>query len=105
MPTVRTPRDDASGTLNAYYAFRGLLRFLKRNPGFRRVLVPGLCSGVANMSPWQSAVQMRMAWSAVNWKTPANLPSVISVIDIAESDDESLAYQTDRFMRTIRHPF
>jgi O-acetyl-ADP-ribose deacetylase (regulator of RNase III) len=100
-PTVRTPRTEAGDTVNAYLAFKGLLRFLKAHPEIQNVLVPGLCTGVAGMPPFRSAVQMLFAWNAAHGiKMPQN--DIIDVLKIFDSTGEANIIYNDRFMRTIK---
>lgn len=103
-PTVRTARTDASKTVNAYLAFKGLLSWLKDHPEVKRVLVPGMCSGVAGMPAFRSAIQMLFAWKAFHGeKMPQN--DIVCVMKIFDSPGEEGMNYNDLFMRSISHPF
>lgn len=104
-PTVRTSRDDAEHSVNAYLAFKGLLRLLSKHPEIKRVVVPGLCTGVANMPPMRSAVQMHFAYLAhTGRKAPqSDVTDILKIYDHGESEQGML--YNDRFMRTIKRPY
>jgi O-acetyl-ADP-ribose deacetylase (regulator of RNase III) len=72
-PTMERP-SDVKGTQNAYLAMRaGLLKVTQYNrfqrarnePPIRRILIPGLCTGIGQMDPFESAAQMRRAFDEV----------------------------------------
>ncbi len=64
-PTMRVSGDVAQ-TVNAYLAFRAVLRavdaFNDDNARIRSVLCPGLCTAVGRMPEQRCADQMRAAW-------------------------------------------
>jgi O-acetyl-ADP-ribose deacetylase (regulator of RNase III) len=73
-PTMRAPVSVA-GTLNAYLAFRAVLRAVGRHneerPGsIRAVACPGLGTGTGEMPPGICARQMRAAWDEVEGGQP-----------------------------------
>ena len=72
-PTMERP-SDVRDTQNAYRAMRaGLLEVMEHNrfetgrnaPTIRRILIPGLCTGIGRMDPFVSAAQMRRAFDDV----------------------------------------
>ncbi|HMO56892.1 MAG TPA: macro domain-containing protein [Roseiflexaceae bacterium] len=71
-PTMRLP-GDVSDTINAYLAMRAILITVmlhNRQAGtgptrIRRLAIPGLATGVGNMSPPRSAYQMYMAYRSL----------------------------------------
>ncbi len=73
-PTMRAPVRVAQ-TLNAYLAFRAVLRAVRRHndhrPGsIRRVTCPGMGTGTGEMPSWICAKQMRAAWDEVEGGQP-----------------------------------
>jgi O-acetyl-ADP-ribose deacetylase (regulator of RNase III) len=72
-PTMERPRD-VSGTDNAYKAMKAALGAVadfnrrasenKASP-IHRILCPGLCTGIGEMDPFESARQMRRACDEV----------------------------------------
>jgi O-acetyl-ADP-ribose deacetylase (regulator of RNase III) len=73
-PTMRAPVSVAE-TVNAYLAFRAVLRSIRRQneqrPGsIRAVACPGMCSGTGEMPVGICAKQMRMAWDEVEGGQP-----------------------------------
>ena len=68
-PTMRVPQD-VSKTVNAYLAFRAILRAIQAHnqsglEPIRTVLCPGLGTGEGRMTPELCALQMREAWQVV----------------------------------------
>jgi len=74
-PTMRIP-ENVHNTLNAYLAFRAVLRVLKFS-GVQSVTVPGMCTGIGGMSPRKSAGQMKCAYDMMNQS--ARVPSYDSI--------------------------
>jgi O-acetyl-ADP-ribose deacetylase (regulator of RNase III) len=73
-PTLRAPVSVA-GTINAYLAFRAVLRVIQRlnesNPGtIRSVACPGLCTGTGEMPEGICAKQMLAAYVEVVGNQP-----------------------------------
>lgn len=73
-PTLRAPVNVAK-TLNAYFAFRAVLRAVQRHnamrPGsIRTVACPGLATGTGEMPDAICAKQMREAWDEVEGGRP-----------------------------------
>jgi O-acetyl-ADP-ribose deacetylase (regulator of RNase III) len=69
-PTMRVPMD-VSGTVNAYLAFRAVIRAIKLHNRtaarpIRSVLCPGLCTATGRMDPKSSAWQMYYAYLTAN---------------------------------------
>jgi O-acetyl-ADP-ribose deacetylase (regulator of RNase III) len=68
-PTMRVPMN-VSNTINAYLAFRAVIRAIKRHnrdtpeTAIRTVLCPGLCTAIGRMSPDLAARQMAAAYEA-----------------------------------------
>jgi O-acetyl-ADP-ribose deacetylase (regulator of RNase III) len=81
-PTMRVPESVAQ-TVNAYLAFRAALLAVRahnaRHPEMqiRSVLCPGLGTGIGALDPTRCAVQMRLAYTAV--QTPARIPSFAQI--------------------------
>ena len=77
-PTMRVPGKLASQSINAFLAMRAILVECERQHAagraFRKVIVPGLCSGVGGMSPRKVAMQMRLAFNEV--RAPPRIPSM-----------------------------
>jgi O-acetyl-ADP-ribose deacetylase (regulator of RNase III) len=67
-PTMRVP-EDVARSLNAYLAFRAVLLAVRRhnaaNDPIRRIVCPGLCTGIGRMPPRRCAAQMRVAYRQV----------------------------------------
>jgi O-acetyl-ADP-ribose deacetylase (regulator of RNase III) len=72
-PTMETPCD-VKDTQNAYIAMKaGLMKVIEHNQfqterneaTIRRILIPGLCTGIGQMDPFVSAAQMRRAFDEV----------------------------------------
>ena len=112
-PTMRTP-GDVSGTVNAYLAFRAILRAVQahnsshRKPDqivkstksnqIRSVVCPGLATGVGEMPYARAAYQFRVAYDAViNGEGP--------VYRIFERTSLQRSNMLDRLMRTVKQPF
>lgn len=78
-PTMRTPKP-VETSLNAYLAFRALLRAVtawnaqRPSDPIRHVYCPGLGTGVGGIPPGRAARQMRGAWDQV--AEPGLLPSL-----------------------------
>ena len=72
-PTMRVPCD-VSQTVNAYLALRAaIIEGLRRSPGIRSILCPGLGTAVGRMPYDLCAAQMKYAWVemgvAKNWRS------------------------------------
>lgn len=84
-PTMRIP-ENVAGTLNAYLAFRAvLLAVMEHNRSaseseIKRVLCPGMATGIGAMSPRRCAAQMRIAYDQV--AKPARIPSFSMIHDL-----------------------
>ena len=63
-PTMRVPMR-VENTVNAFLAFRAVLRTARAHPAIEHVLCPGLGTGEGRMDPKTCARQMRRAWDAV----------------------------------------
>jgi len=63
-PTMDIPRD-VSGTRNAYWAFRAILVCAIRK-NIRRIVMPGLCTGIGSMSHTEMCLQTLEAWNSVS---------------------------------------
>jgi O-acetyl-ADP-ribose deacetylase (regulator of RNase III) len=68
-PTMERPRNVAN-TENAYIAMKAALEVVrlfneKSDTPIRKMLVPGLCTGIGRMDPFVSAGQMRRAFDEV----------------------------------------
>ena len=72
-PTMEYP-SDVKDTQNAYLAMKaGLMKVIEYNRFqrernevmIRRILIPGLCTGIGQMDPFVSAAQMRKAFDEV----------------------------------------
>lgn len=63
-PTMRVPMR-VDQTVNAFLAFRAVLRVLRRHPAIEHVLCPGLGTGEGRMPADRCARQMRRAWDAI----------------------------------------
>lgn len=63
-PTMRVPQD-VSETVNAYLAFRAVLRAIRAHGGIRSLLCPGLGTAVGRMPPDRCARQMYAAYAVV----------------------------------------
>jgi O-acetyl-ADP-ribose deacetylase (regulator of RNase III) len=96
-PTVRTANDAAASTVNAYLAMKGLLRWCNNQREVRRVLVPGLCTGVAGMPSHRSAVQILAAIKAFRGE---KLPNQVCVLSIYDQRGETGMAANDRFLKT-----
>lgn len=84
VPTMRVPMR-LDGTVNAYLAFRGLLRAVRRhNAGegsqVTAVLCPGLGTGEGRMPPGRCARQMRRAWEVVVEGRPVRLGGLAGAV-------------------------
>jgi O-acetyl-ADP-ribose deacetylase (regulator of RNase III) len=60
-PTMILPQS-VPNTQNAYWSFKMTLELLRKSDRTRNVLVPGLCTGIGNMSSYNSAHQILRAW-------------------------------------------
>ena len=68
-PTMRVP-ESIQGTVNAYLAFRAVLREMRkpsRTP-LKTLVCPGLGTGVGKLDPSQCAAQMRYAYGTMERK-------------------------------------
>jgi O-acetyl-ADP-ribose deacetylase (regulator of RNase III) len=72
-PTMRIP-ENVSDTVNAYLAFRAVLRLAKKfNRGGEKIhsiLCPGLGTAIGEMKPWQCAKQMHYAYESIWLEQP-----------------------------------
>lgn len=64
-PTMRVPMRLPSDTVNPYLAARAIFIALEQNDQINSVVVPGLGTGVGNVSPTTCAQQMRKAYDDV----------------------------------------
>jgi O-acetyl-ADP-ribose deacetylase (regulator of RNase III) len=79
-PTMRVPAD-VSGTVNAYLAFRAVIRAVREHNRLHErplltVLCPGLGTAIGRMSPRACAVQMHYAYGTVHLGQAWRLPSL-----------------------------
>lgn len=63
-PTMRVPMR-VDQRVNAYLAFRAVLRLMKRDDRLEHVVCPGLGTGVGILPPARCARQMRHAWRVI----------------------------------------
>lgn len=63
-PTMRVPMR-VDQRVNAYLAFRAVLRLMRRDPRLGHVVCPGLGTGVGQLPPTRCARQMRHAWRVI----------------------------------------
>ncbi|RJR07453.1 Appr-1-p processing protein [Candidatus Parcubacteria bacterium] len=72
-PTMRVPMD-VSRTVNAYLAFKAVLREAIQHPSISSILCPGLGTAIGLMDTKVCAKQMRAAWDEIDssglWRAP-----------------------------------
>jgi len=85
-PTMRVPMD-VSGTVNAYLAFRAVIRAVRLHnesgqPPIASVLCPGLGTAVGRMPPQACARQMHYAYGTSHLRQAWNPTSLGQIVDI-----------------------
>jgi len=90
-PTMRVPMD-INGTVNAYLAFRAILR-LSKSCGFNSILCPGLGTAVGRMPYHIAAFQMREAYRIVMENQPLDFHDIAGSYHYHEAMRRGLPYR------------
>jgi O-acetyl-ADP-ribose deacetylase (regulator of RNase III) len=81
-PTMRVPMD-VNKTLNAYYAFRALLREIlnhnKRMNDIKTIVITPFCCGIGKMDIKKSAEQMKIAYQMIEENLDCNWENSLKI--------------------------